>query len=657
MSSIALYTAVYPGAARFLPAWYASVQAQADRDFDLWISLDGLSEAAVVAQLGDRPAATFVVAEPGFTPAQVRQQALTRIADQYRAVVLVDSDDLLHPDRVAAARAWLEGADVAACGLRLVDEAGQPLGVTLATPGEGEGEYGLPRTNAFGLSNTAYGSEVLRACPPIPAAAVLVDWYLITMAWLQGARLAFDATPRMDYRQHGANMARIRSPFTAERVRSDTALVREHFRLVLDGLPARGAAGPCDAGPRGRRRCRSLRPARRRGPGRTRYRTCKELNAAPPAPPLVGVRRPPAPAIPVEHPEGANVRPVNLGPVAVGGDNPPYIVAEIGSNHNGDMDLCLRLIDAAAEAGADAVKFQSWSESVADRQGGVRAEPQLLGQEEALRVAPRDGARLPAHARAARRRPRPLPGAWHRLLLQRVLPGGGGPARRSWTSRSSRSPRWTSPTCRCWRMLPGRGKPVVISTGMATLGEIERAVDTVRAEGNEEVVLLHCVSIYPAAPSTIHLRNLETLRDAFDVPVGFSDHTLGTAIPLAAIALGACMIEKHFTLDKEMEGWDHAISSDPAELRAIVEDGRAIHEALGSTRRMVSEAEIVKRRQFRRSLVTRAALPAGHILTEADLDAKRPGTGIGPEEVRYVVGRPLTADLVEDQVLRWEHLR
>ena len=238
MSTIALYTAVYPGAAPFLAAWYASVQAQADRDFDLWISLDGLTEAAVMAQLGNRPAATFVVAEPGSTPAQVRQQALTRIADHYDAVVLVDSDDLLHPDRVAAARAWLEGADVAACGLRLVDEAGQPLGLSLATPGEGETESTLPRTNAFGLSNTAYRSDVLRACLPIPAAAALVDWYLITMAWLQGARLAFDPTPRMDYRQHGANMARIRSPFTAERVRADTALVREHFRLVLDGLPA-----------------------------------------------------------------------------------------------------------------------------------------------------------------------------------------------------------------------------------------------------------------------------------------------------------------------------------------------------------------------------------------------------------------------------------
>ena len=125
------------------------------------------------------------------------------------------------------------------------------------------------------------------------------------------------------------------------------------------------------------------------------------------------------------------MRPVKLGNVAVGGDNPPYIVAEVGSNHNGDMDLCLRLIDAAAEAGANAVKFQSWSEDVAHCPGGIRAESQLRGQEEALRVAPRDGARLPAHARAARRCPRPLPGAWDRLLLQRVRPGGGGPAGRT----------------------------------------------------------------------------------------------------------------------------------------------------------------------------------------------------------------------------------
>ena len=154
-------------------------------------------------------------------------------------------------------------------------------------------------------------------------------------------------------------------------------------------------------------------------------------------------------------------------------------------------------------------------------------------------------------------------------------------------------------------------RPVVISTGMATLAEIEQAVEVVRAEGNEQIVLLHCVSIYPPEYNTIHLRNIVMLQEAFDVPVGFSDHTLGTAIPLAAIAMGACIIEKHFTLDQDMPGWDHAISANPEQLRTIVAEGRNIFTALGENKRMVSAAEIEKRKKFRRSLVARCKLDRG----------------------------------------------
>ena len=350
------------------------------------------------------------------------------------------------------------------------------------------------------------------------------------------------------------------------------------------------------------------------------------------------------------------MRPVNLGAVAVGGDNPPYIVAEVGSNHNGDMDLCRRLIDAAAEAGADAVKFQSWSET------------SLIANEEYERNP--TYADKKKHFGSLREMVR----AYQLTPEQHVVASDYARDRGIAFCSSAFSPGEADmlagldvPFIKVASMdvtnlpllahIAGTGKPVVLSVGMATLAEIDRAMETVRAQGNEDIVLLHCVSIYPAPPSTVHLRNIETLRRAFDVPVGFSDHTMGTAIPVAAIALGACLIEKHFTLDKEMEGWDHAISCDPAELRAVVEDGRTVHEALGSTRRMLSEAEIVKRRQFRRSLVARAALRAGHVIGEGDLDAKRPGTGIGPDELAYVVGRELAADLVEDQVLRWEHLR
>lgn len=350
------------------------------------------------------------------------------------------------------------------------------------------------------------------------------------------------------------------------------------------------------------------------------------------------------------------MRSVNLGTVAVGGDNPPYIVAEVGSNHNGDMDLCLRLIDAAAEAGANAVKFQSWSESSLIAREEYEANPTYSDTKKHF-------GSLREMVRAYQLTPEQHVVARDHALMRGIDFASSAFAPSEVDLLAGLDVPFIKVASMDINNLPllayvaRTGKPVVISVGMATLGEIERAIDAVRAEGNEDIVLLHCVSIYPAPPSTVHLRNLETLRNAFDVPVGFSDHTLGTAIPLAAIALGACLIEKHFTLDREMAGWDHDISSDPPVLRALVEEGRIIHEALGSTRRMLSEAEIVKRRQFRRSLVTRTALPAGHILTEADLDAKRPGTGIRPDELRYTVGRELVTDLAEDQVLRWEHLR
>jgi N-acetylneuraminate synthase len=342
--------------------------------------------------------------------------------------------------------------------------------------------------------------------------------------------------------------------------------------------------------------------------------------------------------------------------VAVGGDHPPYIIAEIGSNHNGDMDLCLRTIDAAAEAGADAVKFQSWSESSLIAREEYEANPtysdtkkhfgSLREMVRAYQLTPEQHAVARDHALK-----RGIAFASSAFAESEVdlLVGLDVPFIKIASMDINNLPLLT--------YVARTGKPMVISVGMATLGEVERAIDAVRAEGNEDIVLLHCVSIYPAPPSTVHLRNLETLRTAFDVPVGFSDHTLGTAIPLAAIALGACVIEKHFTLDRDMAGWDHEISSDPPVLRALVEDGRVVHEALGGTRRTLTEAELAKRRPMRRSLVTRTALPAGHILTEADLDAKRPGTGIGPDEVPYVVGRELAVVLVEDQVIRREHLR
>jgi N-acetylneuraminate synthase len=198
-----------------------------------------------------------------------------------------------------------------------------------------------------------------------------------------------------------------------------------------------------------------------------------------------------------------------------------------------------------------------------------------------------------------------------------------------------------------------KSRPVLLSTGMATLSEIERAVICLRENGSGPLILLHCISIYPPEYEDIHLRNMATLQQAFDVPVGFSDHTIGTAIPLAAITLGACVIEKHFTLDKEMEGWDHWISADPSELKVIVAEGRNIFKALGSSVRTVSPAELEKRVKFRRRAVLTRKMSQGETIQVTDLDYKRPGTGIHPDEQRYVVGKKVIRDLEEGDELEW----
>ena len=346
---------------------------------------------------------------------------------------------------------------------------------------------------------------------------------------------------------------------------------------------------------------------------------------------------------------------VKLGNVEVGAGCPPYIIAEVGSNHNGDMNLCRDLIEAAAEAGAHAVKFQSWTdksliaEEEYERNTEYADKKKHFGTLREMVTAYQftSDQHVQAHARCLESGIAfcSTPFSPEEVDLLELL---DVPFFKIASMDVVHLP--------LLRYVARKKRPVVISTGMATLGEIERAVDTVRAEGNEQIVLLHCVSIYPPEYETIHLRNMETLRRAFDCPVGFSDHTLGTAIPLAAIAVGASVIEKHFTLDQDMPGWDHAISANPEQMRTIVREGKNVFAALGSSRRTVSDAEMEKRKKFRRSLVARHALSRGHVLTTDDFGAKRPGTGVAPDEMKYVIGRRLGCDLAADQVLRWSHL-
>ena len=210
---------------------------------------------------------------------------------------------------------------------------------------------------------------------------------------------------------------------------------------------------------------------------------------------------------------------------------------------------------------------------------------------------------------------------------------------------------------RLLKYIAQKGKPVILSTGMSTLSEIETAVRIIEDEGNREIVILHCISIYPPEPKNIHLNNIISLQKIFpDYPIGFSDHTIGVSIPVASIALGTAVIEKHFTIDKNLPGWDHEISADPEEMKFIVKQSRIVNEALGSFERIVSVAEQNKRKQFRRSIVLTREMKKGELITKNDIIFKRPGTYIRPDEEKYVVGRKLNRNMSEDELLDWSDL-
>jgi len=346
---------------------------------------------------------------------------------------------------------------------------------------------------------------------------------------------------------------------------------------------------------------------------------------------------------------------VSLAGRRVGPDHPPYIIAEIGSNHNGDVALAKRMIDVAKRCGADAVKFQSWSSTSLVAKGEYDRNTEYADKErhfgslramvEAYQLTPPQHYELAAYC--AEVGIHFLSSAFSveevALLVDVDVP-----------AIKIASMDVTHPLL--LQAVARSGKPVILSTGLSTLAEIAVAVATLREHGCEQLVVLHCVSLYPPEDRQVRLRNIPMLREAFELPVGFSDHSLGTPVPLAAVALGACMIEKHFTLDTSMQGWDHWMSAEPDELEALCRGARQIHDALGGSARVVGAAEIEKRKKFRRCIVLRHKVAAGHVLSLDDLDFKRPGTGIAPTDHPIVSGRTVRHDLEADHELSWSDL-
>jgi len=233
MSKLALYTTVYPGVEPFLGVWMQSVAAQSDTGFDIFIGSDGLDPATAVAAMGQKPDAVWIESLVGDSPAQVRQRALEKIVARYEGVIFVDSDDVLHPSRVAVSRTGLTACDVYGCALVFMDEQGQDLKRVMTVPDGMEVSGFMARMNIFGFSNTAWTTAMLRECMPLPKECVLTDWLFATRAWCRNARFLFDPVCRMWYRQHSRTMAQVLPPFTEEQIVSATRLVMNHYDLIL----------------------------------------------------------------------------------------------------------------------------------------------------------------------------------------------------------------------------------------------------------------------------------------------------------------------------------------------------------------------------------------------------------------------------------------
>lgn len=334
-------------------------------------------------------------------------------------------------------------------------------------------------------------------------------------------------------------------------------------------------------------------------------------------------------------------------------NNQPYIIAEIGSNHNGDMQIAEKLIASAKESGADCVKFQSWSKEtifskikyeenyfLADDYRN-RTDYTLEEIVEEFSVSEQELIELQAIA--------------HKNDIEF-----------SCTPFSNREAEFLAhelnvPFIKVASMdvnnypflnhVAKLQKPIVLSTGLSTLSEIDKAILTIEATGNKNITILHCVAEYPPKDKNVNLNNIVTLQNCFpDYDVGFSDHSIGTCLPLASVALGVKIIEKHFTLDKNMFGWDHKISATPAEMSEISEGSKRISDALGSYRISALESD-ERKSEFRRSIVTTKAIGKGHIFTVDDLTFKRPGTGIKPEFCEMIIGRSAQRDIEQDELL------
>ncbi|MFV0624701.1 N-acetylneuraminate synthase [Sphingomonas sp. ac-8] len=329
------------------------------------------------------------------------------------------------------------------------------------------------------------------------------------------------------------------------------------------------------------------------------------------------------------------------------------IIAEAGVNHNGDLDRACALVWAAAAAGADMVKFQTFSASKIAAGHAPKASYQQASTDAAesqrdmiakLELSPADHAALVAESQRAGIRffstgfdEKSLDMLVDEIGIDRI-----------------KMPSGEITNLPLLRHAASKSLPVILSTGMATLGEIEDAIGVLEAGGivRRDITVLHCNTEYPTPPADVNLRAMNAIGNAFGVAIGYSDHTLGTEISVAATALGATVIEKHFTLDRTLPGPDHAASLEPDELKAMVRAIRNVEAAMaGDGIKRPSASEIGNRPIARKSIIAARDIAAGEILSAENLTAKRPGTGLSPMLWDSVIGRPASRAFATDEMI------
>jgi len=352
--------------------------------------------------------------------------------------------------------------------------------------------------------------------------------------------------------------------------------------------------------------------------------------------------------------EKVKMKNVRIGDRLIGEDEPVFIVAEVGVNHNGSVNMAKKLIDAAKDAGADAVKFQAFkTEKMVTKYAGkpkyqkettnsTKSQYEMLKNlelksheiEELYRYATRRGIIF-------------LASAFDKESVN-LLNKLGVSAFKVASGEITNFP--------LLRYMAEKKKPIILSTGMSTLGEIEEALEVIREKEVEDIVLLHCVTSYPAEIKETNLKVIEVWKHGFGLPIGFSDHTLDTAIPIAAAALGAVLIEKHFTLDKTLPGPDHRASIEPNEFREMVRAIRDVEKALGDGVRRPTEEEERIKKVVRKSIVARVMILKGTAITEDMLDFKRPGIGLEPKHLSKVIGMKAKKNIKPDELVTFDKL-